>query len=95
MRPLIPAVIETLRHQVRAGAPLSQSVRLACGGLDKLEVIQHVRAAFALNLRQASPLAGWTALQGELSDSELDALLMPEIEHQRSAWDVGAARSSA
>jgi len=95
MNSLIPAVIDQLREQVRAGAPLSRSLRPAYAGLDKLEVIHHVRAAFALSLQQAGPLAGWEALQGELSDTQLDELLMPEIEKNRGVWDVGAARSPA
>ncbi|MBY0527921.1 MAG: hypothetical protein K2R98_31275 [Gemmataceae bacterium] len=95
MKPLVPIVIDQLRQQARAGIPLSQSLRLACSSFDKLDVIQHVRSAFTLNVRQVSPLAGWQALEGDLSDSQLDALLMPEIEHNRGAWDAGAARSSA
>jgi hypothetical protein len=95
MNQLIPAVIDDLREQVRAGAPLSRALRPVCDRLDKLDVIHHVRAAFALSLQQAGPLAGWAALQGELSDARVDELLMPEIEKNRGVWDAGAARSSA
>lgn len=95
MTPLNSAVIDNLRVQVRAGAPLSRALRPACDRLDKLDVIQHVRAAFALSLQQAGPLAGWSALQGELSDAQLDELLMPEIAENRTVWDGTAARTSA
>lgn len=95
MTPLNSAMIDNLRVQIRSGTPLSRALRPACDKLDKLVVIQHVRAAFALSLHQIGPLAGWSALQGELSDAQLDELLMPEIEENRAAWDGNVARTSA
>jgi hypothetical protein len=57
--------------------------------LTRLLALKYLREAFALSLRQVGPLGGWSADgTGELSDSQLNALLQPEIEQTRAQWDI-------
>ena len=54
----------------------------------KVTVIEYMRRAFLLSLQQASPIAGWSADgTGELGDSQLDELVMPEVVMNRQQWD--------
>lgn len=56
-------------HYMREAAPGRAS--------DWVDCMQGFRRAFGLSIKQVSPILGWHT--GELSDSELDGFLLPEV----------------
>ena len=82
-----------LRTMARDGATASEMLRsLICQfapkELHQLTLIKYMRESFGLTLQEASPISGWSANgQGELSDSQLDAFLVPEIQAHQHEWD--------
>lgn len=94
MEPLNQALIHELRCMARNGATVPQMLRtvLARGAHEQpytVVFIKYLRGAFGLTLRQASPIGGWMPdSSGELSDSQLNDLLMLEILNNRPTWDA-------
>ncbi len=86
-------MITNLRNMARRGNPPSQMLRAVVNFFNtkephKLDIIKHMREAFCLTLQQAKPIAGWSADgRGQLSDSQLDDFLMPEILKNRNEWE--------
>lgn len=100
MEELNRAVIDELRGMARRGCTVSQMLpevlkQLAPERPHKVTLIQYVRAAFALSLQQASPIAGWSADGPREQDGWLDRLVMPEILKNRSEWDSWNVAPSA
>src|SRR5260370_30510465 len=100
MQPLNQALIRDLHDMARRGATVPQMLRAV---LDRtapeppptIVLIKYLREAFGLTLRQASPAGGWMPDNaGELSDAQLNDLLMPEIMNNRSTWDVSEAAAT-
>lgn len=53
-----------------------------------LTLIKYLRKAFHLTLQEASPIAGWSVADpGELSDSQLNSLVDPEIRKHQDEWN--------
>jgi hypothetical protein len=54
----------------------------------ELTLAQYLREAFALTLAQVKPIGGWYPNgEGELSDPQLNDIIMPEIAKNRQQWD--------
>jgi hypothetical protein len=94
MEPLNQALIRDLRGMARKGATAPQMLRTileraAPEQPQAVVLIKYLREAFALTLRQASPVGGWMPdNSGELSDAQLNDLLLSEILNKRSTWDI-------
>ena len=93
MEELNRAILYHLRAMARKGDTVPQMLReiiqrLAPAKPHKVTVIKYMRKAFALRLQQAGPIAGWSSDgTGELQDSRLNELIMPEILKNRQEWD--------
>jgi hypothetical protein len=79
-------------EQFRRGIPVSEILKgvvQSCPEIHtKFHMLQWIRETFCLSLGQASPIGGWEPDgTGELSDTQLDKLLGPEIEKNRQLWD--------
>jgi len=91
------AAVHRLRSLARAGATTSQMLRqvlheCAPTVLHKIPIIQLMREAFALSIKEAAPVVGWCGVgEGELSDAQLDEFVDPEIRRHRSEWDQARA----
>jgi hypothetical protein len=88
-----PGIVDHLRNLARQGNVPSEMLRdlvhrLGPETTHKLTLVNYIRLAFFLTLRQASPIAGWAPDgSGELNDEQLDAFTMPEIARSRDKWD--------
>jgi len=93
MEKINPAMVEHLRVMARQGHTPSQILRelirrLAAEKPHKVTLVQYMREAFCLTLRQASPIGGWADDgSAELSDDKIDHFILPEIEQNRSRWN--------
>jgi hypothetical protein len=94
MEPLNQSVLSDLRDMARRGSHVPPMLRVilersAPAQPHTVTLIKYLRQAFALTLRQASPVGGWMPdNSGELNDAQLNDLLLPEIMNNRSKWDV-------
>jgi hypothetical protein len=101
MEPLNVELVQRLRTLARNGSTPSQIARELFRHVDldphpRLTALKYLREAFALSLRQVSPVGGWSADgTGELTDAQLDVLLQPEIEQMRAQWNAVHSPSSA
>jgi hypothetical protein len=101
MEQLNRAILIHLRRMAQEGSTSSQMLReiiarLAAVPPHKIMLIKYMREAFCLSLQQAAPIAGWSPDGlGELNDSRIDELLMPEIEKNRPEWEPLDIASSA
>ena len=86
-----------LRSMARGGATASQMLRhvlraFAPAEPHKIALIRLMRSTFALSLSEAKPIGGWYKPdEGELSDSQLDAFLDPDIRRHQREWDQARA----
>ena len=94
------SLLRDLREMARRGSPVPPMLRLilersAPAQPHTVALIRYLRQAFALNLRQASPVGGWMPdNSGELNDAQLNDLLLPEILNNRSKWDISETAST-
>ena len=101
MEELNPGIVGHLRVMAREGRPASGMLREVIASavpttLHKITLVKYLKEAFGLSLQQASPVAGWAPDgTGELSDAQLDELLMPEILNSRATWESLDRKSSA
>ena len=88
-----PTIIERLRDMARQGDTAPQMLReverrLAPFPPHFLTLVRYLREAFSLSVGQVKSMSGWLPNGfGELSDSELNEILMPEIMRNRDEWD--------
>ena len=93
MTPINQGIVTKLTAMAREGNSPAQILHklvelMPPGKVHKVTLINYMRAAFALTLEQASPIAGWAAdNSGELKDSQLNELVAPDILSTRSQWD--------
>jgi hypothetical protein len=93
MEELDPTIVAHLQALARGGATASQMLRylfrkFAPEAPHKITLIKYMRKAFDLTLQEASPIAGWSADgTGDLSDAQVDELVVPEIRDHEQEWD--------
>ena len=93
METITSALLAHLRVMAKRGDTASQMLReimrtYAPATPHNLPLIKCLREAFGLSLREASPIGGWAPDgSGELSDSRLDELIMPDIAKNRPVWE--------
>jgi hypothetical protein len=98
MEHLHPEIIDQLRAMARNGDSVPHMLqqlarRLGPQTPSVLTLAKYLRAAFGLSLLDVKPLGGWSADgTGELSDSQVSELILPEIMRHRREWDhkIGA-----
>jgi hypothetical protein len=92
MATLNPAILSELVSLARNGATPAQIMhrlvdRLPPADRHTVDLIRYMRQAFGLSLAQAKPIAGWAPNgTGELKDSRLNELLMPDIQANQGRW---------
>lgn len=89
------AIIESLRKQARQGHSVSQmfnELRRVLNGNKThiVDILAHFRGAFCLGLKEVKPIAELSRSEGReiIDETLLENLIMPEIEKNRSEWDV-------
>jgi hypothetical protein len=87
-----PAIVSELVSLARDGATAAQIMhtlvqRLPAADQHTMDLIKYMREAFGLSLAQAKPIAGWAPNgTGELNDSRLNELLIPDILGNKGRW---------
>ena len=73
-----PELLDQLRHQIRSGVSVADAMRIGLGRGSRLIVIAYFRAAFHLNLQDASKLGAWEFFEGaSWSDDIINAEIGP------------------
>ncbi len=99
METIDPAVVNRLRTLAREGRTVSALLeeitnRLGLSGSHPLLLARYMREAFGLSLLEVKPIGGWSpGGSGELSDAQLDELLMPGIDANRDWWESRLSHS--
>lgn len=87
---LDPVIIERLRGMARAGESPSEMFKALKRWLGAeahiIELLQYLRAAFCLELREVKPFVGFDARE-ITNEALLDELVRPEILKQQKEWD--------
>jgi hypothetical protein len=86
------AIIARLRQMARQGdsaTMLFREVKARLGSNSIAPIIEYMRAAFYLSVREAKPIAALTRTEDRevVDEALLNELVMPEIEKHRSEWD--------
>src|SRR5436190_16350874 len=87
-----PAVVHRLRELAQDGRPVPELLRevarrLSPQVLHPLTLAKYMREAFGLSLLEVKPIGGWSwEGRGELSDDQLNDLVMPSIVAHRDRW---------
>ena len=87
------AMIARLRQMARQGdSPvlLFRELKARLGSNSIAPIIEYMRAAFFLSVREAKPIAALTRTEERevMDELLLNELVKPEIEKHRSEWDV-------
>jgi len=99
MESIDPAVVQRLRAMAQEGRTVPELLReitnqLSSSSLHPLLLAKYMREAFGLSLLEVKPIGGWSLGGcGELSDDQLDELLMPGILANRDWWESRLSQS--
>ena len=86
----LPGLVELreVYEQTHSAAAVVKAIAGSGSGFF-LDWAKQMRAVFCLSLSEVKPIGGWEPDgTGELDDTRLDALLVPDIENRRNQWGI-------